>query len=60
MVARALFNVVIAGIYRAEARHSGQPGAILGMCAMLGLTGADLAVAVSLRSVERSATLTRE
>jgi hypothetical protein len=55
MVARALFNLPVAGAFRTEARRpEGNPIARGGVYAMLGLSTMDTAVALKLRKAERA------
>ncbi|GAA5148174.1 hypothetical protein GCM10023321_10060 [Pseudonocardia eucalypti] len=55
MAARAAFSLATATIYRAEARRSdGRREAVGGMYGMLGLTVADVVVALALRNAERA------
>jgi len=56
MLARAAFNLPVAGAFRAEAkRPAGNPIARPGMYAMLALTTMDTVVALALRNAERVA-----
>ncbi len=59
MLARAAFNLPVAAAYRTQARRpGGQPVAIAGMAAMLGLTAMDTATAIALRNADRIAEAT--
>jgi hypothetical protein len=56
MLARAAFNLPVAGAFRAEAkRPAGNPIARPGMYTMLALTTMDTVVALALRNAERTA-----